>query len=156
MKTKNYERTFTVKKTPKEVHDAICRVKDWWTINTDGRATAVGDEFTVDFPGIHRTTQRVTELVPGERITWRVTRSRLTFIKDQKEWKGTDIVFDIAATANGTRLTMTHVGLSPSVECYAQCSKGWDYFFGVSLFKLLATGKGQPDTEKLPQRERVK
>ncbi len=36
------------------------------------------------------------------------------------------------------------IGLSPEVECYEGCVKGWDQYFKGNLFKLLTTGKGQP------------
>ena len=44
-------------------------------------------------------------------------------------------------------MTMTHVGLA-GLECIDDCSKGWDYYIGSSLRKLISTGKGQPDASK--------
>lgn len=146
MNDTNYYSTFVVRKTPTEVYDAITRVTDWWTIHTDGRTTEVGDEFTVQFGDVHLTTQRITEAVPVERIVWRVSESNLPWLKDRSEWKDTDIVFVIAVVPEGTRLTMTHIGLTPEVECYTQCEKGWDHFIGTSLFQLLTEGAGLPDT----------
>lgn len=142
----NYQHTFVVPKTPTQVYDAITRVTDWWTINTDGDTKALGDEFTVQFGDVHGTTQRITESVSGERIVWHVTESHLPWLKDMEEWKGTDIIFAITPTQEGSSVTVTHVGLTPNVECYAQCEKGWDYFIGTSLFKLLTEGVGLPDT----------
>jgi hypothetical protein len=155
MSDSNYKSTFVVPKTPAEVYDAITRVTDWWTINTDGSTKAVGDEFTVQFGDVHRTTQRITGAVIGERIVWHVTESHLPWLKDSEEWKGTDIVFSIAATAEGTRLTVTHIGLTPDVECYTQCEKGWDYFIGTSLYKLLTEGAGLPDTTERTHMDRI-
>jgi hypothetical protein len=45
-----------------------------------------------------------------------------------------------------TELTFTHIGLTPQVECFDQCEKGWDYFIGESLYKLITEGAGLPDT----------
>ncbi|MBP8822980.1 MAG: SRPBCC domain-containing protein [Flavobacteriales bacterium] len=146
MNTMNYSRELAVPNTPQAVHEAITRVTEWWTINMDGNTTAKGDEFTVQFGDVHLTKQRVTEAVPGKRIVWLVTEAHLPWLKDLQEWKGTEIVFGIMPTAEGARLTFTHIGLTPAVECYAQCEKGWDYFIGTSLFKLLTEGTGQPDT----------
>ena len=146
MTGKNYSCTFRVMRTPQEVYDAITRVTDWWTIHTDGNARALGDEFTVQFGDVHLTTQRVTEAIPGKRIVWHVTKSNLPWLKDRTEWTDTDIVFAIDTTPKGTRLTTTHIGLTPEVECYAQCEKGWDYFIGTSLFQLVTEGAGLPDT----------
>ncbi len=146
MSPRNYTHTFSVKATPQAVHDAIDHVTGWWTINTDGRTKEAGDEFAVQFGDVHRTTQRITEMLRGERVVWQVIESHLPWLKDREEWKGTEIVFDIAATADGAQLTVTHLGLTPQVECFAQCEKGWDYFIGTSLFKLITEGAGLPDT----------
>ena len=43
-----------------------------------------------------RSTQRITELVPGKKVVWHVLEARINFVQDQTEWTGTDIVFDIA------------------------------------------------------------
>lgn len=146
MNATNYQHRFTVQATPTQVFDAITRVTEWWTVNTDGNTKAMGDEFTVQFGDVHRTTQRITESVPERRVVWHVTESHLPWLKDREEWKDTDIVFAIALTPEGTRLTVTHIGLTPNVECYSQCEKGWDFFIGTSLFKLLTEGAGLPDT----------
>ncbi len=146
MNDMNYRHTIVVPQTSKEVHDAISRVADWWTINTDGNTKEVGDEFTVQFGDVHFTRQRITEAVNGKRIVWSVTESHLPWLKDMEEWKGTEIVFDIAVASEGTQVAFTHIGLTPQVECYVQCEKGWDYFIGTSLFKLLTEGVGLPDT----------
>lgn len=142
----NYTHAFTVLASPERVHGAINDVVGWWTINTDGHTKQPGDEFTVQFGDVHRSTQRITEVVPGERVVWRVTESRLPWLKDAEEWTGTDIVFAMTRTEEGTRLTVTHIGLTPQVECFAQCEKGWDFFIGTSLHLLITTGVGQPDT----------
>ena len=146
MNNTNYHSTFVVRRTPGEVYDAITRVTEWWTIHTDGSTREAGDEFTVQFGDVHLTKQRITETSPDQRIVWAVTESHLPWLEDMEEWKGTELVFEIAATPEGTQLTFTHMGLMPNVECFAQCEKGWDYFIGTSLFQLITTGTGQPDT----------
>ena len=146
MHAMNYTCSFVVECPPMEAFDAIGRVRDWWTVNTDGSASAVGDEFTVQFGDVHLTTQHVVDAVAGRRMVWRVTRSHLPWLKDAEEWKDTEVIFDIAEEAAGTRITFTHVGLAPQVECFAQCEKGWDYFIGTSLRDLITGGMGKPDT----------
>jgi hypothetical protein len=79
---------------------------------------------------------------------WRVLNSDLSFVKDESEWKGTDIVFDIARKGAKTELRMTHIGLVPALECFEGCSGGWGFYFGRSLRDLITTGKGQPDPKK--------
>lgn len=146
MNVTDYQHRFTVRATPEQVFEAITRVSEWWTINTEGNSKALDDEFTVQFGDVHLTKQRITEAVPGKRVVWRVIESLLPWLKDREEWKGTELVFDIAATNKGTELTFTHIGLTPQVECFYQCEKGWDYFIGESLYKLITQGAGLPDT----------
>lgn len=146
MNATNYRHRFTVQATPEQVYEAITRVNEWWTIHTEGSSRALGDEFTVQFGDVHLTKQRIAEALPGKRIAWRVAESHLPWLKDREEWKGTELVFEIATTDEGTQLTFTHIGLTPQVECFDQCEKGWDYFIGESLFKLITEGRGLPDT----------
>jgi hypothetical protein len=47
---------------------------------------------------------------------------------------------------------MTHVGLSPALECYDNCSGGWGFYFNRSLRKLITTGVGEPDPAPAKQR----
>ncbi len=142
----DYATSFTVQRTPQEVFNAINAVTAWWTVNTDGSTRSVGDEFTVQFGDVHFTKQHITAMEPGRHVAWLVTESHLPWLKDAEEWKGTLIMFDIATEASGTRLSFVHKGLTPQVECYAQCEKGWDYFIGTSLLKLITEGTGLPDT----------
>jgi hypothetical protein len=145
MNASDYQHRFIVQATPEQVFEAITRVSEWWTINTDGKSQAVGDEFTVQFGDVHLTRQRVTEALAGKRIVWHVTESLLPWLKDLEEWKGNELVFEISATDKGTQLTFTHIDLTPQVECFAQCEKGWNFFLGESLFRLITEGAGLPD-----------
>ncbi|MEP7110763.1 MAG: hypothetical protein ABI760_22405 [Ferruginibacter sp.] len=81
----------------------------------------------------------------GEKIVWHVTDCFLHWLKDKTEWKNTDVVFEISEKENSTQINFTHIGLSPEVECFEVCVKGWDQYVKGSLVKLLTTSKGQPD-----------
>jgi hypothetical protein len=94
--------------------------------------------------GAHFTKQKVTELVPGKRIVWHVTEAKIGFVKDEGEWKGTDIVFEIARKGDKTELRFTHRGLVPAYECYDSCSNAWGMLVGGNLRRLITTGKDQP------------
>jgi hypothetical protein len=77
----------------------------------------------------------------------------INFVKDKKEWNGTDIVFQIAKKGDKTELRFTHFGLAPSIECYGKCSGAWGYYINESLRSLITTGKGNPngnETENEP------
>ena len=66
-------------------------------------------------------------------------------LPDKSEWKGTDVVFEIAKKGDKTEVHFTHVGLVPAYECYGVCSDAWGSYITGSLRDLIATGKGQPN-----------
>ncbi len=145
MKKDGFTTSFTVDQTPNEVFTAIKNVRGWWSGEIDGDADRPAAQFTYRYKDIHRSTQQVTEFVPGKKIVWHVTDAELTFFKDKSEWIGTDIVFEIARKGGKTELHFTHVGLVPAFECYGGCSGAWGALVERNLRNLIATGKYQPD-----------
>ncbi len=143
MNTQNFTTTIVVDKTPNEVYDAINKVREWWTGDPgiEGSTDKIGDEFIYRYEKIHYSKQRVTELIPGKKVTWLVLDSALTFIEDESEWNGTKITFDIAKKGNRTEVRFTHIGLVPEVECYDACSKGWSYYINDSLRSFLTIAR---------------
>ena len=145
MKTqKDYTTSFTVEQTPQEVFDAISNVRGWWSGDIAGNPDKLGAEFTYQVPNVHYSKQKVTEFVPGEKIVWHVLDANLTFVADKSEWKGTDIVFEIAKKGQKTEVRFTHRGLVPTYECYDNCSNAWSALVNGNLRKLIATGQVQP------------
>ena len=69
----------------------------------------------------------------------------MRFTQDKTEWKGTDVVFEIARKGNKTELRFTHAGLVPAFECYGGCSGAWGALVNGNLRKLIETGNNQPD-----------
>jgi hypothetical protein len=138
----DFTTSFTVEQGPEDVFQSIVNVGGWWTGDIEGSAAAMGDEFTYRYGGLHDSTQRVVEFVPNEKITWRVTEAKLTFVEDPGEWVGTDLVFDVRPSDEGTELRFTHRGLTPGLECYDQCSNAWGFFIRTSLRRLITTGEG--------------
>ncbi|WP_022887561.1 SRPBCC family protein [Glaciibacter superstes] len=143
--TADYKTTITVSKTPQEAFDAINDVSGWWGRIT-GTPTAMGNEFVYVVPGLHYSGMQVTELEPGRSIAWLVTGSYLSFIADTQEWNGTTVRFDIDEGDDGTRITFTHEGLGPDVECYGACSNAWGTYVRGSLRDFIETGVGQPNS----------
>jgi hypothetical protein len=94
---------------------------------------------------VHRSKQKVTEFVPGEKIVWHVLDSELSFAKDKSEWNDTDIVFDISEKDGKTEVRFTHEGLVPRFECYGSCSNAWGMLINGNLRNLITTRKSQPD-----------
>ena len=150
MNTDNYTATFSVDQTPDEVFAAINNVRGWWSGDIDGRTDELGEVFTYRYEDLHRSTQTITELVPGKRVVWRVSDSYLGFVKDKTEWDGTDITFDISRTGDETEVRFTHVGLVPDYECFDDCSNAWGFYITGSLRNLITAGTGQPNPETDP------
>lgn len=144
MKTKDFTLSFTVDQTPEEVFDAINNVPAWWPGEVKGETGKLGGVFTYRVEGAHYTKQKITEFVPGKKVTWHVTEAEISFVKDKEEWKGTDIIFEIAKNGAKTEVRFTHKGLASAFECYKECSNAWGMLVNGNLRRLVTTGKPQP------------
>jgi uncharacterized protein YndB with AHSA1/START domain len=145
MTGQDFTTSFTVDRTPEQVFAAITDVRGWWSEEVVGQTAEQGDMFRFEVPGVHRTVQTLTEVVPGRKVVWHVSDSWIGFVHDKSEWDDTDIVFDISTAEDGrTALRFTHTGLTPAVECYDACSSAWSAYMLGSLRDLILTGKGDP------------
>lgn len=144
MTPQDFTTTISVDQSPQQVFDAVNNVRGWWAEEIDGRTDQLGAEFTFDYKDVHRSTQNITEFVPGKKVVWHVSDSQLNFAKNKSEWTGTQVVFEITPRGNKTELRFTHVGLVPAFECYGGCSGAWGFLINDSLRGLITTGKGQP------------
>ena len=145
MKHGNFSITFLADRTPEEVFAAVSDVRGWWSGEIEGDTDRLGAEFTDRHGDVHRSTQRIAELVPGRRVVWHVVDSNLSFLNHTDEWTGTDIVFDLSPEQGKTEVRFTHVGLAPQIECYDICSSAWSMLINGNLQNLIATGEVQPD-----------
>ena len=147
--------TFTVAQPPAVAYAAVNDPRAWWSRDIGGTTDELGAEWTYETEGVHRTTHRVTELVPDRSVAWLTTDSCLSFTEDQQEWTGTTIRFDLEPTGDGgTEVRFTHLGLVPQVECFGVCRVAWGEYILGSLRQLIATGEGRPDSyggEKLDE-----
>ncbi|HZV69573.1 MAG TPA: SRPBCC domain-containing protein [Saprospiraceae bacterium] len=143
MSASDFTTTFFVNQTPQEVFNAINNVRGWWQGEIEGNTDKLNDEFTYRMEEIHFSGQKLVEVIPGKKIVWLVTDSKLNFTKDKSEWTGTKIIFEIAEINNKTQLRFTHQGLVPRIECYDDCSNAWSLLIQESLFSLITTGKGR-------------
>ncbi len=142
MTASNYTTTIIVDNAASEVFTAINIVRGWWQGEIEGSTDQLNNEFTYRMKEIHFSKQKIVELLPERKVVWLITDSKLNFTKNESEWTGTKIVFDISKIGNKTQLHFTHSGLVPEIECYDGCSGAWEQLIQESLFSLITTGKG--------------
>ncbi|HEY5267036.1 MAG TPA: SRPBCC domain-containing protein [Acidimicrobiales bacterium] len=135
--------SFLVDQSPEEVFAAINDVRGWWTGEIEGCTDKLGEVFTYSYQDLHRSTQKITELIPGKKVSWLVVDACLSFVENTDEWIGTEVTFDISKEGNGTEVRFTHDGLVSDFECFDACSNGWNFYIEGSLRSLLSTGKGE-------------
>jgi hypothetical protein len=148
-KARGFTTTLIVDQSPSEVFDAINDVGGWWSADMKGASQKLDDEFEVRFGDVHYSRQKVTELIRDQKVVWRVTDSRLSFLRDKSEWTDTSVSFEVSRRAGSTHVTFTHLGLVPEIECFGACSSAWDGYINGSLKSLITTGRGQPHRNRV-------
>jgi hypothetical protein len=141
-KTNDFTTSFVVSQTPAQVFDAINNVRAWWSGEIEGPTDQLNQAFIYRVKDIHSSTMKVTTLIPDEKVVWTVTDSHLSFVKNKQEWTDTEIHFDITRVGDQTKLTFTHQGLVPEVECFNACQPAWTGYIQTSLKNLITSGKG--------------
>jgi hypothetical protein len=149
----DYHTVIDVHCSAQKAFDAICRVSAWWTENTQGDTVNLNGEFTVRF-GETFSKFKIIESIPGQKLVWLVLDCNLHWMNDKKEWKGTKILWQITGSGDSGRISMTHIGLNAGIECFEDCTKGWNHYVTVSLFKLIEEGRGEPDHKEYSALER--
>ncbi|AYD47047.1 SRPBCC family protein [Arachidicoccus soli] len=131
---KNYSFDIESHQSAKAVFALLLNIKKWWSgiygETITGKSQKINDEFSFSAgEGMHFTKQKLIELIPYKKIVWEVIASNLSFLENPKEWEHTKLRFDILEKAgNKTKVTFTHQGLSPEIECYEQCSNAWTQY----------------------------
>jgi len=148
MKTPDFSTGFSVDQTPHEVFNAVTNVRGWWSERIDGGTDQLNDEFTYQRWDLHKCTMKLTEVVPDKKVVWHCLDNYFSFIKDQSEWVGTNIIFEIMEKDGKTQLLFTHQGLTPAYECYDICFNAWTGYITGSLKNLITTGKGKPNPKE--------
>lgn len=129
--------TISVDQTPEEAYSAVLNVGGWWTGSNEGKCDQFGDEFIHRDGEAHYCKLRVTELVPGRKVTWLVLDNRFSFVAGQDEWKGTQITFEITTFGAKTQVRFAHLGLVSEFECFDVCSNAWSSLINGSLRALM-------------------
>lgn len=130
MANNNFQYSFTTSANQTEVFAYLLNPNNWWiglfgeTIT--GNSKAINDEFSFRAGnGVHYSHQQLIDLVPDKKIVWLVTESHLSFLQHPNEWANTNICFELEQEGSHTKVTFTHEGLVPSIECYNGCSTAW-------------------------------
>jgi hypothetical protein len=124
----------------------------WWTKTTEGQLESIGDRVKVIFPPHFGfwTFEAVTIEHPS-LITMCCADARHSVEGQpetiEQEWMGTLIHWRFDATDTGTRISMTHDGLTPQLACWDICQDGWNHFFKGSLKTFLDGGEPSPHSE---------
>jgi uncharacterized protein YndB with AHSA1/START domain len=141
----DFKIVLNVTKTPEEVFDAVTNVRGWWSTSLKGSSAKLNDEFLYRYKDMHTSKQKLVEVIPGKKVVWLVSDSKLSFVEHKNEWDGTRISFDITPKNGKTELVFTHQGLTPESECFEACSGGWNHYVHQSLLPLITEGEGNPD-----------
>ncbi|AWF79462.1 hypothetical protein BTJ40_00695 [Microbulbifer sp. A4B17] len=144
----DYTTSFLSPVTQEEAYRAVAeKMSQWWT-PTSGPFLAVGDTAKTGFGGQSYWVFRAKALVPQKLIELECIESFMVSeqVDDPKEWEGSTLRFEFASEPGGTRLTFTHIGLSPEMKCWDMCKSGWDYYLPGSLQEYLKGGTGNPNS----------
>ena len=151
--SQDFTTSILVDQSPEEAFNAINNVRGWWSEEIEGSTDELNEVFDYHFEDIHRCKMKITELVPNKKVVWYVLDNYFKFTEDEKEWKDTQMIFEISENNGKTQVQVTHLGLVPEFECYEICRKAWTQYIGQSLYNLITTGKGQPNATNKPQTE---
>lgn len=142
----NYHDSIKITTTSEKAFNALSKdIPLWWTEMFEGSAYQKDNIFTVRFGDSVFKTIKVKEISPNSKIVWHVENSLIAIpeLKNQTEWIGTTITWEIKQKHDILELVLTHIGLDKSIECYDICSNGWQQFT-ASLKSFLETGIGSP------------
>ena len=122
------------------VHEALTTLDGlgaWWMPDVEGDPAHVRGRVTFRFDGDH-VTMRVDHLEPT-LVVWTCTESTKF-----AEWIDTTLWWDLQQRDDArTDIEFHQVGVSPTCECFDECTRGWNHFV-VSLAEFAAGSGGYP------------
>ncbi|MFN8414726.1 MAG: SRPBCC domain-containing protein [Cytophagaceae bacterium] len=144
--TKDFTKSFLVNLSAPEVFHQVIDARAWWSGLFDEEFTGSSNQLNKEFEfragdGLHYTKQKLVEVIPNQKVVWLVTESNLSFLQHPEEWVGTKLIFDIVEEKGKIKVTFTHQGLHPKVECYDACAPAWTQYLEQKLLPLLNSVK---------------
>lgn len=120
---------------PEKVYPAVATQKGlrgWWTADTTAEEQVGGKaEFGFDKRTlVFRMT--IEELAPPKHVVW-------SCHGDHEEWKGTKLIWDIAASDEGSVLRFRHANWKERSSFFATCNSTW----GELMYRLKAYAEGK-------------
>jgi hypothetical protein len=143
MNNQNFTTAILVEQSPVEVFKAVNNPRAWWSEEITGTTDQLHAEWNYQFGDNHRSKMKVIEMIPGKKVVWLVEENYFKNAKDQTEWVGNKITFEISEHGHKTQLLFSQIGLVPANDCYKACDWAWTGFIQKSLQSLITTGKGQ-------------
>lgn len=128
-----------IKASPEAVYQALTdtrKLAGWWTSDTRGSGSTVGDVLEFWFEEDFCQKFEVTELQPAKLVRWKATEGI-------EEWGGTEITFSLNPDEKQCYVLFSHSGWRRDDGLFPHCSTKWAVFM-LSLKDLLEKGKGQP------------
>lgn len=156
MSATNFTTTIKVSQSPQEVFNAVTNVRGWWSEEIVGNTAQLNDIFDYHYEDVHRCKVKLIEVIKDQKVVWLIEKNYFKFTEDETEWTGTKPTFEISEKDGKTELRFTHFGLVPEYECFEICRDAWTNYIQNSLFKLITTGKGEPNATGKPQTENEK
>ena len=148
MENQDFTTSFVVDASPHEVYNAINNVRGWWSENIEGPTDQLNQEWLYQYKDVHICKLKVIEMIPDQKVVWKVLNNYFNFTEDKSEWTGDTIIFEITEQDGKTQLRVTQEGLVPEYECYDICSTAWTSYIQGSLKNLITTGLGNPNTKE--------
>jgi uncharacterized protein YndB with AHSA1/START domain len=118
MESQNFTATILVEQSPAEVFKAINNPRAWWSDSIEGSTDKINEEWNYHFGDSHRSKMKTIESTPDKKVVWLVEENYFKNAKDQSEWVGNKITFEISKQGDKTKLLFTQIGLVPTYNCY--------------------------------------
>lgn len=128
-----------IKAPTTQVYAALTETKglaNWWTRSCSGQSQVDSVLKFAFNRGEVTFKMRVIRLLPNRTVTWRC-------IEGVDEWRNTQIIFELEALRQGTRLHFTHSGWTRTDQAYPVCNYEWATYLN-SLRSYLEKGHGFP------------
>lgn len=148
--SENYQEKILVSASREDSFHAVATQMDkWWTKTTSGAFEKVGDKLTARFPPDYgHWTFEASVMNQGNRLEMTCVDAHHKVDGQPKEidqeWLGTSIIWQFETVGDKTEITMTHDGLTPTLNCWDICLDGWNHFFQNSLKAFLDGDQASP------------